>query len=60
VDNDPRSPWFWIKGDPGKGKTMMLIAVVDEISRRLITSPEPGLLSYFFCQSTDTRLNSAT
>jgi len=23
---------LWIKGDPGKGKTMMMIALVDELS----------------------------
>jgi len=50
---------LWIKGNPGKGKTMMMIALVDELSRWLNASPGSGTLSYFFCQSTDTRLSSA-
>jgi hypothetical protein len=50
---------LWIKGDPGKGKTMMMIALVDELSSWLNASPGSGTLSYFFCQSTDTRLSSA-
>ena len=48
---------LWIKGDPGKGKTMMAIALINELSRRHRTSP--GLVSYFFCQNTDLRLNNA-
>ena len=50
---------LWIKGDPGKGKTMMMIALVAELSRRLESKPGSGILSYFFCQSTDPRLNNA-
>ena len=50
---------LWIKGDPGKGKTMMAIALVNELSRRLQTDRCPGILSYFFCQNTDSRLNNA-
>ena len=48
---------LWIKGDPGKGKTMMMIALIDKLSKDL----ERGscVLSYFFCQSTDSRLNNA-
>ncbi|KAL7909862.1 quinon protein alcohol dehydrogenase-like superfamily [Trichoderma velutinum] len=47
---------FWIKGDPGKGKTMLLCGIIDEFEK------EPKLHSriyYFFCQATDTRINSA-
>ena len=51
---------LWIKGDPGKGKTMMAIALIDELSRRSQTNPCPGILSCFFCQDTDSRLNNAT
>ncbi|KAH0562229.1 hypothetical protein GP486_003077 [Trichoglossum hirsutum] len=50
---------LWIRGDPGKGKTMMMIGLVDELSRRLRATPGSGVLSYFFCQSTDPRLNNA-
>ncbi|OCL03101.1 hypothetical protein AOQ84DRAFT_420444, partial [Glonium stellatum] len=50
---------LWIKGDPGKGKTMMMIALADELSARTEDSLEPYTLSYFFCQSTEPRLRSA-
>ena len=50
---------FWIKGDPGKGKTMLLIGVVKEL-QKLKSTHDSGLLSYFFCQGTDSRLNNAT
>jgi hypothetical protein len=54
-------PVLWIHGDPGKGKTMMMIAIIAELTKRLKAKPsEPGLLSYFFCQNTDQRLNTTT
>ncbi|RYP25887.1 hypothetical protein DL768_011651 [Monosporascus sp. mg162] len=55
---------LWIKGDPGKGKTMLLITIVDELERRLARSQQPAsaatVLSYFFCQGTNRELNNAT
>ncbi|KAI9777756.1 MAG: hypothetical protein M1839_008551 [Geoglossum umbratile] len=48
---------LWIKGDPGKGKTMMMIALIDELSKDL--KHGSCVLSYFFCQSTNSRLNNA-
>jgi hypothetical protein len=73
------SKLLWIKGDPGKGKTMMMIALAEELSRqpeawpeawprlgflwpivgKLIPKPSPCIVSYFFCQRTDSRLNNA-
>jgi hypothetical protein len=47
---------FWIKGDPGKGKTMLLCGIIDE----LMMSAPSSLLSFFFCQATDSRINNAT
>ncbi|KAL2005187.1 hypothetical protein VTN00DRAFT_3037 [Thermoascus crustaceus] len=47
---------LWIKGDPGKGKTMLLIGIVKEMQ----STSESTLLSYFFCQATDKGLNSST
>ncbi|KAG5819041.1 hypothetical protein H9Q74_009702 [Fusarium xylarioides] len=45
--DDPQSQLLWIKGDPGKGKTML--------------QKESGnRLSYFFCQATEARLSNAT
>jgi hypothetical protein len=53
------SQLLWIKGDPGKGKTMLMIALANELSKSLGQRHESGALAYFFCQSTDSRLNSA-
>lgn len=50
---------LWMKGDAGKGKTMMMIALISVLSQQLQTNSGPGLLSYFFCQATDARLNNA-
>ncbi|KAH6989845.1 heterokaryon incompatibility protein [Ilyonectria destructans] len=53
--DDEQSRLLWIKGDPGKGKTMLLCGIIDELKK------EPdNRLSYFFCQATDVRLNNAT
>ncbi|KAF1835058.1 hypothetical protein BDW02DRAFT_310937 [Decorospora gaudefroyi] len=61
---------LWIKGDPGKGKTMMTMGLIDELSqsessrvvvpmkRRLVDDSE-SLVSFFFCQNTIPVLNNA-
>jgi hypothetical protein len=56
--NDPRSRLLWIKGDPGKGKTMLLCGIIDELQRT--AAARAACVSYFFCQATDSRINSAT
>jgi hypothetical protein len=48
---------LWVKGDPGKGKTMLLCGIIDELQSSM---PRTALLSYFFCQATDLRINNAT
>jgi hypothetical protein len=48
---------LWIKGDPGKGKTMMTMGVIAELD--LESKSQPFLLAYFFCQSTMPELNNA-
>ncbi|KAL7803474.1 hypothetical protein V8C44DRAFT_353120 [Trichoderma aethiopicum] len=53
---DPRRPLLWIRGDPGKGKTMLLCGIVDNL-RTLAPS---SLVSFFFCQATDQRINKST
>src|SRR5262249_18297994 len=55
-DNDD-TQLLWIKGDPGKGKTMMMIGLTKELSKHLKSKSE--ILSYFFCQATESRLNNA-
>jgi hypothetical protein len=54
---DPHSLLLWVKGDPGKGKTMLLCGIIDELQSSL---PKSALLAYFFCQATDSRINNAT
>lgn len=62
LDNDAYNRWWegnesllWIKGDPGKGKTMLLCGIIDELEK--ISSHSTY---YFFCQATDSRLDNAT
>ena len=54
--NDPQSQLLWINADPGKGKTMLLCGIIDELQQSIATT---GLLSYFFCQASDSRINNA-
>ncbi|KAL2137636.1 hypothetical protein VTI28DRAFT_8723 [Corynascus sepedonium] len=53
---DEQSRLLWIKGDPGKGKTMLLCGIINELK----SAPDFSLLSFFFCQATDRSINSAT
>jgi hypothetical protein len=69
------SKLLWIKGDPGKGKTMMMIGLIKELScthgagpssnkiskiwARFKPNSRSGLISFFFCQSTRPELNNA-
>ncbi|KAN0075190.1 hypothetical protein V8E54_007801 [Elaphomyces granulatus] len=57
---DKQSQLLWIKGDAGKGKTMLMIGIVDELEQQVAKSSVSEVLSYFLCQGTDSRLNSAT
>ena len=55
--NDQQSRLLWIKGDPGKGKTMLLCGIINELEKSM---SKTDILSYFFCQATDSRINHAT
>ncbi|KAK5681376.1 hypothetical protein LTR17_027471, partial [Elasticomyces elasticus] len=55
-DNGQRR-MLWIRGDPGKGKTMLLCGIINELKNQL--AKWDGL-SYFFCQASDARINNAT
>ena len=44
--HDQQSQLLWIKGDPGKGKTMLLCGIVNELKKSMAKT---DLLSYFFC-----------
>jgi hypothetical protein len=52
--NNGENRLLWIKGDPGKGKTMLLCGIIDELTK------STGTVSFFFCQAADARINSAT
>ncbi|CAI0649715.1 unnamed protein product [Colletotrichum noveboracense] len=47
---------LWIRGDPGKGKTMLLCGIVDELNEES-SGYQP---IYFFCQATDSDLSTAS
>ncbi|KAJ5776869.1 NACHT nucleoside triphosphatase [Penicillium odoratum] len=65
LDNEGFKKWqgsggdrlLWIRGDPGKGKTMLLCGIIEELTR---LNGSAANLSYFFCQATDIRINNAT
>jgi hypothetical protein len=42
---DPNSRLLWVKGDPGKGKTMLLCGIINELQR----AANNALVSHFFC-----------
>ncbi|KAM0513499.1 hypothetical protein ACHAPE_007761 [Trichoderma viride] len=54
--DNPQYRLLWIKGDPGKGKTMLLCGIIDEIESSTTTM---HCLSYFFCQATEIRLRNS-
>jgi hypothetical protein len=54
--SDPQNPLLWVKADPGKGKTMLLCGVIDELQQ---STGATDLLSYFFFQASDSRINNA-
>lgn len=62
--NDQNTRLLWIKGDAGKGKTMLLCGIIDQLQHLIQASNAKSehrvLLSYFFCQWHDVRLNGAT
>lgn len=54
---------LWIRGDAGKGKTMLMIGITDELTRRISNQSERDgvpIFAYFLCQSTDSRLNNSS
>ncbi|CAM1508064.1 Fc.00g049120.m01.CDS01 [Cosmosporella sp. VM-42] len=60
--NDDQCRLLWIKGDPGKGKTMLLCGIINELgsNTKLEDPTKDSLLSYFFCQAANTSLSTAT
>jgi Ni2+-binding GTPase involved in maturation of urease and hydrogenase len=50
-ENDVRL--LWIRGGAGKGKTMMTIGLIEQLSQ-----DDSSIVAYFFCQNADYELNS--
>jgi NACHT domain len=46
---------LWIRGGAGKGKTMMSIGLIEELSKR---SRGTTAVAYFFCQNADHELHT--
>jgi len=46
---------FWIKAGAGKGKTIIAICLIEQLSLQHAAS---ALVTYFFCQNADTELNT--
>ena len=55
--DDGQSQLLWIKGDPGKGKTMLLCGIIDELIK---STTHTTNVSFFFCQATNSHINNAT
>ncbi|KAL2138340.1 hypothetical protein VTI28DRAFT_6965 [Corynascus sepedonium] len=53
--DDEGSRLLWIKGDSGKGKTMLLCGIINELK----LASDSNLLSFFFCQAADASINNA-
>ncbi|RSL50958.1 hypothetical protein CEP53_008623 [Fusarium sp. AF-6] len=51
-----QSRMLWIKGDPGKGKTMLLCGIIENLQLHAPETP----LTCFFCQESDSKFNSAS
>ncbi|KAI4862457.1 WD40-repeat-containing domain protein [Hypoxylon rubiginosum] len=51
---------FWVSGGPGRGKTMLLTALVQQLSEREEIMPKSWLLGYFFCNNRAPKVRHAT
>lgn len=49
---------LWLKGTPGKGKTMAMIGLVDTLTDQM-NAQSRSYLPYFFCQNSIPHLNNA-
>lgn len=56
---DPEARLLWIKGDPGKGKTMLMCGIINKLNVDLHRD-ETRPLSFYFCEANDAARSSAT
>ncbi|KAL7911650.1 hypothetical protein GGI35DRAFT_491816 [Trichoderma velutinum] len=52
--NNDDNRLLWLRGDPGKGKTMLLCGLAQE----LMHQADPSLVTFFFCQATIPSVNN--
>ncbi|KAK4085679.1 uncharacterized protein Triagg1_669 [Trichoderma aggressivum f. europaeum] len=52
--NNDDNRLLWLRGDPGKGKTMLLCGLAQE----LMQQANPSLVTFFFCQATIPSVNN--
>ncbi|EXL39254.1 hypothetical protein FOCG_18133 [Fusarium oxysporum f. sp. radicis-lycopersici 26381] len=58
--NEENSRLLWIRGDPGKGKTMLLCGIIQTLKEDFYKRPDQAWLPvYFFCQATDNQFNTS-
>ncbi|KAI9932608.1 hypothetical protein MW887_008854 [Aspergillus wentii] len=55
---EQESQLLWVRGDPGKGKTMLLCGIINELTKTTLASETTVV--FFFCQAADARINHAT
>jgi WD40 repeat protein len=55
LQSDANTRVIWITGNPGKGKTMFLCGVIDEIFER----QKLRMIAYFFCRADNQNTNTA-
>lgn len=60
--HEDRHRVLWLHGNPGKGKTMLAIALIDDLTKQIQISREGvgSALVYFFCDNQDDRRRSAS
>ncbi|MCJ1357990.1 MAG: hypothetical protein MMC33_007988 [Icmadophila ericetorum] len=58
---EDRSRVLWLHGDPGKGKTMLSIALIEELSKKIQPDNRSSrtISAYFFCDNQDDRRRTA-
>lgn len=59
--HEQRHSILWINGDPGKGKTMLICRLINELSptTKLKNQVASNVLSYFFCDANSSDQNDA-
>ncbi|OKL62331.1 hypothetical protein UA08_02283 [Talaromyces atroroseus] len=49
---------LWITGQAGMGKTMLLVGIIQELTKERLSNSDAPNISYFFCQGSSGELNS--